>query len=90
MTGMAEPALIIDFANRFEAVATDGFEGRPYAAALAELVRRVKTHGVPDLAPRVAHALGIMAAMIGESDPAGRFIPKIAILQEAAALLRSA
>ena len=87
---MAEPALIIDFANRFEAIATDGFEGRPYTSALAELVRRVKTHAAPGLALGVAHALGVMAEMIGESDPAGRFGPKIAILREAAALLKAA
>lgn len=77
-TGNAD---ILDFANRFEAIAADGFEGKPYEAALADLARRVRT--LPGVAPRVAHALGIMVDLIGGGDPSGRFAPKTAILREA-------
>jgi len=76
---------ILDLANRFEAIAADGFEGKPYRDALADLARRVR--GQPGVAPRVAHALGIMIRLIGESDPTGRFAAKTAILDEAVALL---
>ncbi len=76
---------ILDLANRFEAIAADGFEGRAYAPALADLARRVRE--TPDTAPRVAHALGIMIRLIGDSDPTGRFAAKTAILDEAVALL---
>ena len=85
---MAEPALIIDQANRFEAIATEGFEGRPYAEALAGLTRRVRAHPAPGLPAEVARALGIMCAMIEDTDPEGRFAPKVAILREAEELLR--
>ncbi|WP_207455891.1 hypothetical protein [Azospirillum sp. SYSU D00513] len=85
---MAEPALIIDHANRFEAIATDGFEGRPYAEALADLARRVRAHPAPGLPGEVARALGILCAMIEESAPDGRFARKVAILREAAERLR--
>ncbi|CAO3415989.1 hypothetical protein [Azospirillum doebereinerae] len=76
---------ILDLANRFEAIAADGFEGKPYQDALADLARRVRAQ--PETAPRVAHALGIMIRLIGESDPTGRFATKTAILDEAVALL---
>jgi hypothetical protein len=75
----------LDLANRFESIATDGFEGRPYRTALAGLARHVRGHA--GLAPQVAHALGVMIRLIGESDPEGRFAAKIAILQEAVELL---
>ncbi|MBP2228358.1 hypothetical protein J2847_001640 [Azospirillum agricola] len=78
-------AAVLDLANRFEAIATDGFEGKPHADALADLARRVRA--MPGMAPRVAHALGIMIELIGESDPAGRFAAKTAILREAAGLI---
>ena len=83
---MADPALVIDFADRFEAIAADGFEGKPYEADLADLVRRVKAQ--PDLAPNVAHALSIMIGFIEDGDKPGRFASKVAILREAVALLR--
>ncbi|MFD1626558.1 hypothetical protein [Azospirillum griseum] len=76
---------VLDLANRFEAIAADGFEGRPYRAALAALAQQVTAQ--PGMAPRVAHALGIMINLIGESDPAGRFAAKIAILREGVGLL---
>ncbi len=39
---MADPALVIDYANRFEAIAADGFEGKPYdAAVLPRDVRQI-------------------------------------------------
>ncbi len=82
-TPAADPALVIEHANRFEAVAADGFEGRPYQSDLDQLVERVRAHPVPDLAPKVAHALGIMIGFIEDSDPAGRFAPKVAILRAA-------
>lgn len=72
---------ILDFANHFEAIAADGFEGNPYEAALADLARRVRL--LPGVAPRVAHALGVMVNLIDDSDPSGRFAPKTAILREA-------
>ncbi len=86
---MADPALVIDHANRFEAVATDGFEGRPYRAALGALADRVKADPAGTLAPAVARALCIMATLIEEGDRNGRFAAKVAILREAAALLRA-
>lgn len=76
---------ILDLANQFEAIAADGFEGRPYRDDLTALAQRVTAQ--PGLAPRVAHALGIMIGLIGESDRSGRFAAKIAILREGAALL---
>lgn len=76
---------ILDLANRFEAIAADGFEGRPYRDDLAALAQQVSAQ--PGLAPRVAHALGVMIGLIGESDRSGRFAAKIAILREGAALL---
>ncbi|MBP2294014.1 hypothetical protein [Azospirillum rugosum] len=79
----ADPALVIEHANRFEAIAADGFEGRPYQPDLDRLAERVRTHPVRDLAPKVAHALGIMIGFIEDGDPAGRFAPKVAILREA-------
>lgn len=42
------------------------------------------------MAPRVAHALGIMIQLIGESDPEGRFATKVAILREAVGMLSDA
>lgn len=80
-----DQAAILDLANRFEAIAADGFEGKPYRDDLAALARRVRAR--PGTAPRVAHALGVMIGLIGEGDPAGRFAPKTAILREAVALL---
>ena len=82
------PELVIEYANRFEAIAADGFEGKPYEADLADLARRVKAQ--PGLAARVAHALGIMIGFIEDSDKARRFAPKVAILREAIHLLQSA
>ncbi len=82
---MSDNRDILDFANRFEAIAADGFEGRPYRPALAELARRVRAQ--PGVAPQVAHALRVMIGLIGESAPDGRFASKIAILREAADLL---
>ncbi|PWC31022.1 hypothetical protein [Azospirillum sp. TSO35-2] len=76
---------ILDLANRFESIATDGFEGRPYRPALDELARGLRAQA--GVAPRVAHALGVMIRLIGESDPQGRFAAKTAILREAVALL---
>jgi hypothetical protein len=78
---------ILDLANRFEAIAAQGFDGEPYEDALGALVRRVRTQ--PGLAPAVAHVLGIMIDLIGESDPAGRFAVKTAILREAVGRLRA-
>ncbi len=86
-TPVIDPALVIAFANRFEAIAADGFEGKPYEAALADLARTVKAHPVPGLAPQVAHALGIMIGFIEDGDKAKRFGPKVAILREAIGLL---
>ncbi|WP_245986411.1 hypothetical protein [Azospirillum thermophilum] len=80
-------ASVLDLANRFEAIAADGFEGKPYDAALADLVRRIKAD--PALAAQVAHAVGIMIGMIEDSDPSGRFAYKTAILREAVAQLRA-
>lgn len=79
----SSPALVIEHANRFEAVAADGFEGKPYESDLDRLAERVRAHPAPDLAPKVAHALGIMIGFIEDRDPAGRFAPKVAILREA-------
>ncbi|MBP2301473.1 hypothetical protein [Azospirillum picis] len=76
---------ILDLANRFEAIAADGFEGRPYRPALADLARRTRSR--PEVARQVAHALGIMIGLIGDSDPAGRFAVKTAILREAVEML---
>ncbi|MGF7178328.1 hypothetical protein [Azospirillum doebereinerae] len=78
-------AAILDLANRFEAIAADGFEGKPYRDALAALAGRVRARA--GVAPRVAHALGIMIRLIGESDPTSRFAAKTAILDEAIAML---
>ncbi|CAO3418498.1 hypothetical protein [Azospirillum endophyticum] len=85
---MSDNREILDLANRFEAIATDGFEGRPYRPALAELAGRIRER--PGMAPRVAHALGVMIQLIGESDPDGRFAAKIAILREAVGRLGDA
>lgn len=85
----ADPALVIEHANRFEAIAADGFEGKPYEADLAGLVARVRTHPARDLAPKVAHALGIMIGFIEDGDTAKRFAPKTAILREAIARLNA-
>lgn len=81
----ASHAQVIEYANRFEAIAAEGFEGRPYRDALAHLVHHVKAH--QDLAPRVAHALRVMIGFIEESDRAKRFGPKVEILREAVGLL---
>ncbi|MGY0777102.1 hypothetical protein ACW7BC_04400 [Azospirillum argentinense] len=78
-------SLVIEHANRFEAIAAEGFEGRPYRDALAHSAQHVTAH--PDLAPRVAHALRMMIGFIEDSDPAKRFGPKVAILREAVGLL---
>ncbi|PWC69614.1 hypothetical protein TSH7_00290 [Azospirillum sp. TSH7] len=85
---MSDNREILDLANRFESIATDGFEGRPYRPALSDLATRVRER--PGMAPRVAHALGIMIQLIGESDPEGRFAAKIVILREAVGLLSDA
>lgn len=85
LSGSPDNREILDLANRFESIAADGFDGKPYDDALADLVRRVRAR--PGAAPRVAHALGIMIELIGESDPAGRFAAKVAILREAVARL---
>lgn len=82
---MADERQVIDYANRFEAVAADGFEGEPYRDRLDALAAEVRGRGM--LAPRVAAALDIMTDAIRRSDPAGRFERKIAILKEAAANL---
>lgn len=83
-------AAVIGFANRFEAIAADGFEGVPYAAALEDLARRLKADPRPGLAAEVARAVGIMIDLIEGSDPARRFARKTAILREAVqALLES-
>lgn len=74
-------ARILALANRFEAIAAEGFEGRPYEQDLAELVRQLR--GEAGTAPRVAHALTLMVSLIRDSDPAGRFAAKIAILEDA-------
>lgn len=79
----ADPALVIEHANRFEAIAADGFEGKPYESALADLAQRVRAHPARDLAPKVARALGIMIGFIEDGDKAKRFGPKVAILREA-------
>lgn len=39
---MSDNREILDLANRFESIATDGFEGRPYRPALADLATRVR------------------------------------------------
>jgi hypothetical protein len=78
-----DPAAIIGFANRFEAIAADGFEGAPYEAALDGLARRVRADPRPGLAAEVARAVGIMIELIEDGDPAGRFARKTAILREA-------
>lgn len=78
---MDSNARILALANRFEALAAEGFDGNPYEEALAGLVGHVRAEA--GTAPRVAHALGIMVRLIRESDPAGRFARKIAILEEA-------
>ncbi|MBK3733952.1 hypothetical protein GAY29_12655 [Azospirillum brasilense] len=77
--------LVIEHANRFEAIAAEGFEGHPYRDALAHQAQHVTAH--PDLAPRVAHALRMMIGFIEDSDPSKRFGPKVAILREAVELL---
>ncbi|WP_200775275.1 hypothetical protein, partial [Azospirillum argentinense] len=59
-------SLVIEHANRFEAIAAEGFEGRPYRDALAHSAQHVTAH--PDLAPRVAHALRMMIGFIEDSD----------------------
>lgn len=87
MGSISDPAIVIDFANRFEAIATDGFEGKPYKAALADLAGRVKA--TPGLALAVAHAVDIMAGLIEDTDPQRRFPAKVAILREAAERLRA-
>ncbi|WP_448203677.1 hypothetical protein [Azospirillum sp. sgz302134] len=84
-----DTALVIEYANRFEAIAADGFEGNPYEDDLSALARHVKAHAAPDLAPKVAHALGIMIGFIEDGDPANRFAPKVAILREAVTRLES-
>lgn len=76
---------IITYANRFEAVAADGFEGAPYIDDLRDLAEEVRASG--GLVQEVANALGIMTDAIRKSDPAGRFAAKIAILDEAILLL---
>ncbi len=83
--GFRDNRAILDLANRFEAVAAQGFAGEPYGEALVALARRVRAQ--PGVAPRVAHALGIMIGLIGEGDPSGRFAVKTAILREAVGLL---
>jgi hypothetical protein len=81
-------ALVIQQANRFEAIAADGFDGKPYRAALEAQAAALKAMEPVELAPRVAHALGVMIDMIKESDPANRFARKTAILREAVELLK--
>lgn len=83
-----DSAAVIGFANRFEAIAANGFEGSPYRAALDELARRVKADPRPGLAAEVARAVGIMIGLIEDGDPAGRFAAKTAILREAVQALR--
>lgn len=83
---MTDSGLVIEYANRFEAIAADGFEGKPYEADLADLARRVKAQ--PGLAAGVAHALGIMIGFIEDGDKARRFAPKVAILREAVERLK--
>ena len=85
---MSDNHEILDLANRFESIATDGFEGRAYRPALAELAYRIRER--PGMAPRVAHALGVMIQLIGEGDPEGRFAAKTAILREAIGMLGDA
>lgn len=85
MSAMTDHALVIEQANRFEAIAAEGFEGRPYRDALAHLAHHVKAQ--PELAPQVTHALRVMIGFIEESDRAKRFGPKVAILREAVGLL---
>lgn len=80
-------ATVIAYANRFEAVAADGWEGKPHAAALKALVHEVSGHAGPGLTGKVADALRLMARLIEETDPTGRFPAKVAILRDAAARL---
>lgn len=82
---MADERLVIDYANRFEAIAAAGFEGEPWRERLVVLVAEVRGRGM--LAPRVAAALDIMIDAIRRSDPAGRFERKIAMLREATVAL---
>ncbi|NUB15364.1 hypothetical protein GAY28_23855, partial [Azospirillum brasilense] len=78
-------SLVIEHANRFEAIAAEGFEGHPYRDALAHLAQHVTAH--PDLAPRVAHALRMLIGFIEDSGPVKRFGPKVEILRDAVGLL---
>lgn len=90
MDSARERTAVIGFANRFEAIAADGFEGARYRAALEDLARRVKSDPRPELAAAVARAVAIMIDLIEESDPERRFARKTAILREAVqALLES-
>lgn len=83
MTGHADSDTVraIRYANRFEAIAADGYEGRPYRDRLLALAAEVRGRGA--LAGLVATALAIMVEAIEDGDPAGRFAPKITILREA-------
>jgi hypothetical protein len=78
---MDDHLTVIRHANRFEAIATDGFEGRAYTDRLEALALDLRRQGT--LASGVATALSIMIDAIEESDPAGRFVRKVAILREA-------
>ena len=92
MSQSPETALIIEFANRFEAIATDGFEGKEIDqsrdALIHELTHRAKVE--IGLIPAVAHAVGLLARFITDSDPKGRFTEKVAILKDMEQRIRSA
>lgn len=82
---MDDHLTVIRYANRFEAIAADGFEGKPYRDRLTALGQEVNRK--PGLASGVGAALVVMIDAIEESDPAARFAAKIAILREAVGLL---
>jgi len=82
MSSLSPAALAI--ANRFEAVAADAMDGMPHEDAVAALLEEVKAG---PLAGDVRDALLLMAGWIEESDEAGRFALKVAVLRDAAGKL---
>lgn len=81
----ADLPIVLDLANRFEAIAAAGFAGEPHRDRLTALIR--ETRARPTIAAGVATALRLMNEAILDSDPDRRFAAKIAILEDAAAAL---
>lgn len=92
MSQSPDTALIIQFANRFEAIATDGFEGQDIEHSRNALIHELTHRGTLEagLLPAVAHAVGLLAGFIEDSDPGRRFEHKIAILRDMAERLQNA